>query len=194
MQGKQLPSSPVMQIVAGKPAKAVCIAPSQATTGKPFSIFLRIEDRWGNSIGKAREYEQKAPLEEKIQTICITDVETGLSAESNPIRVIEEKPEILQYWADFHGQSEETIGSNSIEDYFLYARDCAKLDIAAYQGNDFQITDAFWNKTNNTTKKCMSLASLSTGKIDRILQLLLSISDNEDVGTIFGLIQKEVKI
>jgi len=152
-QFKEIEKSPVMQIVAGKPAKTVCIAPSQAVIGNPFSAFLRREDRWGNSIGKAREYEQKAPLEAKIRTICITDEETGLSAESNPIRVIAEKPGILQYWADFHGQSEETIGSNSIEDYFLYARDCAKLDIAAHQGNDFQITDAFWDKINNTTKK-----------------------------------------
>jgi len=151
-QFKEIEKSPVMQIVAGKPAKAVCIAPSQTVIGNPFSAFLRIEDCWGNSIGKAREYEQKAPLEEKIQTICITDVETGLSAESNPIRVIEKNPEKPQYWADFHGQSEETVGSNSIEDYFLYARDCAKLDIAAHQGNDFQITDAFWDKINNTTK------------------------------------------
>jgi hypothetical protein len=161
-QFKEIEKSPEMQIVAGKPAKTVCIAPSQATVGNPFSVFLRREDRWGNSIGKAREYEQKAPLEEKIQTICITDEETGLSAESNPIRVIEEKPEILQYWADFHGQSEETIGSNSIEDYFLYARDCAKLDIAAHQGNDFQITDAFWDKINNTTKKMCELGKFIT--------------------------------
>ena len=53
-----------------------------------------------------------------------------------------EKPTDLSYfWADFHGQSEETVGSNSIEDYFSYARDYSKLDIAAHQGNDFQITD-----------------------------------------------------
>jgi 2-methylcitrate dehydratase PrpD len=37
----------------------------------------------------------------------------------------------------------------------------------------------------------LNMTSLSTGEIDRILQLLLSISDSEDVGDVFGLIQKE---
>jgi uncharacterized protein DUF3604 len=152
-QFKEIEKSPTMQITTGEPVKAVCIAPSQVVIGTPFSAFLRIEDRWGNSIGKAREYKQKSLQDTKVQTVHITDNEIGLSAESNPIRVIEKKPDMSQYWADFHGQSEETIGSNSIEDYFLYARDCAKLDIAAHQGNDFQITDEFWDAVNDTTKK-----------------------------------------
>ena len=37
----------------------------------------------------------------------------------------------------------------------------------------------------------LNMTSISTGKIDRILHLLQSISDSEDVGTVFGLIQKE---
>ena len=31
------------------------------------------------------------------------------------------------YWADLHGQSEETIGTNSAEDLILFARDRAFL-------------------------------------------------------------------
>ncbi len=77
------------------------------------------------------------------------DVVTGLAAESNPIAV--GAPGWQRFWADFHGQSAETIGTNSLRDYFIFARDMARLDIAAHQGNDFQITDPFWAKINRTT-------------------------------------------
>ncbi|MCP4165935.1 MAG: DUF3604 domain-containing protein [Chloroflexi bacterium] len=72
-------------------------------------------------------------------------------AQSNPILVLEEASELYPYWADFHGQSEETIGSNTIDAYFKFARDMALLDIASHQGNDFQIADAYWQKINATT-------------------------------------------
>ena len=39
----------------------------------------------------------------------------------------------------------------SAEDYFRYARDKAFIDIVGHQGNDFQITDAFWKKLNELT-------------------------------------------
>ncbi len=57
------------------------------------------------------------------------------------------------YWGDLHAQSEETIGTNSAEDYFAYARDKAFLDIVGHQGNDFQITDAFWKRLNELTRQ-----------------------------------------
>ena len=39
------------------------------------------------------------------------------------------------------------------EDYFTFARDYALLDIAAHQGNDFQVTDEFWARINRTTRR-----------------------------------------
>ena len=54
-------------------------------------------------------------------------------------------------WADFHGQSEETVGTNTIEDYFRFGRDYGRLDIVAHQGNDFQVTDSFWQKINDVS-------------------------------------------
>jgi hypothetical protein len=35
--------------------------------------------------------------------------------------------------------------------YFRYARDLAFIDMVGHQGNDFQITDAFWQKLNELT-------------------------------------------
>ncbi len=47
-------------------------------------------------------------------------------------------------WGDFHAQSEETIGSGTLDQYFSHARDCAAVDFVGHQGNDFQVTDAVW--------------------------------------------------
>ncbi len=76
-------------------------------------------------------------------TISLSDDATGLTAETNPILVLESADQYGRFWADLHGQSEETIGTNSVDDYFRFGRDLAFLDICAHQGNDFQITDAF---------------------------------------------------
>lgn len=48
------------------------------------------------------------------------------------------------YWGDLHGQSEETVGTNSVRQYFTFGRDKAFLDVISHQGNDFQITTEFW--------------------------------------------------
>jgi hypothetical protein len=50
-----------------------------------------------------------------------------------------------------HGQSGETVGTNPARTYFAYARDKAFVDIVGNQGNDFQITDAFWQDLNRLT-------------------------------------------
>ena len=76
-------------------------------------------------------------------------------ATSNPLR-IETGPVgagsgLLPWWGDLHGQSEETIGTNSARDFHAFARDRAFLDVVAHQGNDFQITDAFWAHLNDLT-------------------------------------------
>ena len=67
----------------------------------------------------------------------------GVIASTNPIR-IEENPASRHFWGDIHGQSEETIGTGSAEDYFKFARDRAFVDVTGHQGNDFQITNEFW--------------------------------------------------
>ena len=59
--------------------------------------------------------------------------------------------ETARYWGDLHGQSEETVGTNSANDYFAFARDKSFIDIAGHQGNDFQVTDAFWAELNRLT-------------------------------------------
>ena len=60
-------------------------------------------------------------------------------------------PALKSYWCDLHGQSEETIGTNSARELIEFARDKAFLDGMSHQGNDFQITTPFWNELNVLT-------------------------------------------
>ena len=62
-------------------------------------------------------------------------------------------PELLHFWGDLHGQSNETLGTNTAEDYFLFGRDRAFLDVCSHQGNDFQMTLDFWDELNALTKR-----------------------------------------
>ncbi|MBC5810895.1 MAG: DUF3604 domain-containing protein, partial [Candidatus Eremiobacteraeota bacterium] len=86
-------------------------------------------------------------------TIDLEDAKTGKRlCSSNPLRIVAETP-LLPYWSDLHGQSEETIGTNSARDFFAFARDRAFLDACSHQGNDFQITTPFWKHLNDLTQQ-----------------------------------------
>ncbi len=150
---KEIAVSPVLCIVPGQPSRAICIAPSQVQTNKSFNYYLKLEDQWGNPTEKPLKITHSGFSQIGIKTITIQDENTKLNAESNLIEILEEDESLHPYWADFHGQSEETIGSNSIQDYFVFARDYALIDIAGHQGNDFQIDDDFWKTINETTDK-----------------------------------------
>jgi Protein of unknown function (DUF3604) len=86
-----------------------------------------------------------------------------LLARSNPLRIVEPRTTgsmsgpgdsaLLPWWGDLHGQSGETIGTNTAHDYFRFARDRAFLDVCCHQGNDFQITNEFWRDLNELTRE-----------------------------------------
>ena len=148
---KELPQSPTLKIVPGAPTRAVCVAPSQVKAGERFAYHLKLEDAWGNPTAKPKKLTHRGFRAPGAYTVTATDAKTRLSAESNPIDVVEDAA-LRPCWADFHGQSEETIGSNTIVEYYTFARDRAFLDICAHQGNDFQVTDEFWARLNQAAK------------------------------------------
>src|SRR4051812_35579840 len=167
---------PAFDLVAGPAANWKAIFPSLAVVGEPFRLAIVAEDMWGNpTADAAQRFELVAsqPLRGLPETVEIEKGEgprviEGLVAEAegdidlrlmadgvevaraNPLRVVRNAP-LRRYWGDLHGQSGETIGMGSAEDYFRYARDAAFIDIVGHQGNDFQITDAFWKKLNGLT-------------------------------------------
>lgn len=172
----ELPVQPAFDLVAGPAASWKAILPSLAIAGEPFRLAIVAEDKWGNPTGDARQNFALAsshPLQGLPQRIEVKpgdgphvidnlvcaqqcDVELRLLsgdeeiARANPLRVAESAP-LRRYWGDLHGQSGETIGMGTADNYFRFARDLAFIDIVGHQGNDFQITDAFWQELNRLT-------------------------------------------
>ncbi len=150
---KELPRSPTLRIVPGPPERAVCVAPSRVEAGLGFRYFLKLEDGWGNPVRRPFKRTHPGFDQEGVYRVEAADAGTGLSGRSNPIRAVAHGTVTRLFWADLHGQSEETIGSNTIDEYFTFARDYGLVEISGHQGNDFQVTDAFWKEINRVTRR-----------------------------------------
>ncbi len=111
-----------------------------AVAGLPASVHFK-KGQFSQSVGDLRVAEEGDLVVEFL------DDDAAVVARSNPCRFVAEA-DLLPYWGDLHGQSEETIGTNSARDFYEFARDKAFLDICVHQGNDFQITSAFWKLLN----------------------------------------------
>ncbi len=173
----ELPQSPEIRLVPGEPARWKAVLPTMRKRGAKFRLSLKAEDRWGNPTNRTdttiflKPTSTVSGLPEKITftpgmvtsvtedltvdtetdlVIDVTDSLGKLLTRSNPCR-FDGSPLLLPFWADMHGQSEETIGSNSARDYFTFARDMAFMDATCHQGNDFQITKEFWQELNQLT-------------------------------------------
>ena len=172
----ELPEQPAFALVPGAAAHWKAIWPSLAVAGEPFRLAILAEDMWGNPTTQVDQTLSLVPsrpvrgLPERIMLKpgdgprvlenLVADAPGDLDlrlmangeelARANPLRVVAAAP-LRRYWGDLHGQSGETIGMGSAESYFRYARDLAFIDMVGHQGNDFQITDAFWQKLNRLT-------------------------------------------
>ena len=131
-------------VVAGPPDHLRIHAPSNVTAGEPFLFTVVTLDRWGNVISHCRQ--QTTLPSPGVHVIPISDDTTGLRGESNPVRchAAAALPERRVFWGDFHAQSEETVGSGTLDEYFTHARDHAAVDFVGHQGNDFQVTRPVW--------------------------------------------------
>jgi hypothetical protein len=172
----ELPEQPAFDLVPGPATKWKAILPSLVVVGEPFRLAIVAEDKWGNPTDDAAgtlKLQSSRPLSGLRDSIAIAkgdgprvienlvaanpgDLDLTVTAhgqlvaQANPLRVVGAAT-LRRYWADLHGQSGETIGMGTAEDYFRYARDKAFVDMVGHQGNDFQITDAFWKKLNELT-------------------------------------------
>ena len=172
-----LPEQPAISIVPGAPKTWVAVVPSTITRGEPFLLRIKAEDTWGNPTNKASTklaVKSNCPIDNlpDFIEVDVGDYATVISglivrksgtleimlhapdgsvvAKCNPANV-SDAPDLRSYWGDLHGQSDETLGTNSATDYFAFGRDRAFLDACAHQGNDFQMTDTFWKDLNQIT-------------------------------------------
>lgn len=173
-----LDRQPKVQLVPGPATVHKAVLPSLRKVGDQFALGLKAEDRWGNptpedkgvyslrasrtvtglpdtvnmadSDGGAIRLEGLSLDEPGDLAIEMLDDTGQVVAKSNTMRSTTETP-FRHYWSDMHGQSGETIGTNTARQYFEFGRDKAFIDICGHQGNDFQITDTFWQELNDLT-------------------------------------------
>ena len=172
----ELPVQPAFDLVPGPAVSWKAILPSLAVVGEPFRLAIVAEDMWGNPTADANQNLKLVPSQPvrglpavveikngdgpRVMENLIAETEGDLDlriiakdeelARANPLRIVKGTA-LRRYWGDLHGQSGETIGMGSAESYFRYARDAAFIDMVGHQGNDFQITDAFWKELNRLT-------------------------------------------
>ena len=170
-----LPQQFAFPVVAGPPDKWVAVLPTLRRPGEAFHLGLKAEDLWGNPTAQASGHvrlEPSLPVEGLPTEFEYAPDDRALTldgltcADEGTLRIkvyVDDKPvaeagplviradDMAGFWGDLHGQTGETVGVNTIESYFDFARNKAFLEVSAHQGNDFQINAAFWARLNEVT-------------------------------------------
>ena len=174
-----LPDSPRIHVGPGPGVDWHAVLPTLAGAGEAFRLSIKANDRWGNpSDNAARRLHlaASAPVAGLPATvdfeadafsciveglsvavpgdldITVSDADGTVLTRTNPLRITGDAGR-RHFWGDLHGQSNETLGTNTAEEYFLFGRHRSFLDVCSHQGNDFQITGGFWAELNELTAR-----------------------------------------
>lgn len=164
-------------VVAGPAASWHVVLPTLRRPGEPFHLGLKAEDKWGNPTPQVRakltlhpslpvqglpSEIDYAPEDRALTIDNLTVLEPGIlriGVDIDGVRVAEAGPLVVKtgdtasFWGDLHGQTGETVGTNTIESYLDFARNKAFLDVTSHQANDFQVTSQFWAHLNTMTAR-----------------------------------------
>lgn len=166
-----------VSVVAGPLDRYRAALPTLRRPDEAFHLGIKAEDIWGNptSQGPTRfTVTANMPVEglpthidfapdngavtlEGLRcaaegTLNVTlRSEEGSEVVAGPLVIAE--GDVAHFWGDLHGQTGETVGTNTVEHYFDFARNKSFLDVTSHQANDFQITAKFWAHLNDLTAK-----------------------------------------
>ena len=175
-----LPESPKVSVVPGPGVLWRAVLPTVARAGEPFRLSIKADDKWGNPsslVDRTLRLEADRPVAGMPESLrfaagTFAAIAEGLRVErpgdvairvleesgtelcrANPLRIVPKEVPLVHFWGDTHAQSNETVGTNTAREYFEFGRDKAFLDVIGHQGNDFQITGAFWRELNALTRE-----------------------------------------
>jgi hypothetical protein len=178
-----VPDSPRIDVRAGPPARLEVVLPTTARPDATIRVVVAVLDATGSTgvevsgavhfvdVPAGIEIPTTVPLESGMGGRVAVSARVrapgtyrlrangpqGLTAESNPLEVSTHGPRIL--WGDLHGHSNLSDGTGVPEDYFVYARDVAALDVVALTDHDhwgMQFIDQhpeLWNEIGTQTAR-----------------------------------------
>ncbi|AGS26032.1 hypothetical protein NXC12_PE00678 (plasmid) [Rhizobium etli] len=170
----EVPGDCKLEILAGQPHALQVIAPRLVGLGETFDAIVRVDDIWGNTcrdrglrgtlvITAPDATQRTEPIALAAEDWTFTRI-SGLSfteagewklearLDDEPfvtaaVAYVQSEEEALRpLYADLHVHSEDTVGTNDATYNLTYGRDIAGLDVVGYTVNDFNITEANWNK------------------------------------------------
>ena len=144
---------PIVAIVANVAHHLVASVPATIIKNEPFEMRLRAEDEYFNlatsyngevtvngPLGQPIAHD--IPLSQGVARLEVTVKESGpqrfrlndgmLTGRSNPARSFDKPPEYSIFWGDLHGHTSLSDGlGDTADDYYIFARDIAYLDVCA---------------------------------------------------------------
>jgi hypothetical protein len=175
-----LPESPAVNIVGGGLHRLVVVAPTTVHAGEPFDALVKVEDVWGNpaerfdgelklaasgapvvGLPPVARFRRGAVAVARLDGLTLAEPgqETRIVAsfgfhkdDSNVIRALADG-EPKTWWGDLHGQTNATVGTGTLDEYFTFGRDVALLDMMCHQANDFQVTGAEWQRLGDAVRR-----------------------------------------
>ena len=166
---------PTIQVVGGRAASLKVTAPAVVEKGKPFNINVLPVDRHnenpasgyggvvelslskGSSQGPSKKAFKGAITgetfsclfaEEGVFYATAIDREHALIEKSNPI-ISTSSPKERIFFGDIHGQTYDSIGTGTLDEYFEWGRDVESLDFCAtanHYGGRYEMTPQLWDR------------------------------------------------
>lgn len=169
----EVPGDILLDIVPGAPHQLQVIAPRLVGAGEAFDLLVRLDDAWGNTcrgLPLAGALRLAGP-DGTQRTLPFTLADTGWAvvrlagvtlagvgewraealldqglAATAYVNVEPHHGALRALYADLHVHSDDTVGTNDTLYNLSYGRDVAGLDVLGYTANDFNITEARWDK------------------------------------------------
>lgn len=175
-----LEEQPWLRIVGAEAARLRVRCPSEVAVGEPFAVTVVAEDRYGNPadgftgrVGLRVEGTEQAPVAHRYAAaergahrfeglslpaagtyrLRARDGDGNMEAQGNPIVCHAAPPPHRLYWGDIHGQTDATVGTGTVEDYFTFGREVAALDFISHCANDFQVTKEHWQEIQDGVRR-----------------------------------------
>lgn len=168
-----LPELPFV-LEGGRVAEVRAFAPSVVAAGETFDLSVRAGDRFRNRAtgptpgwrvrlngATVRETAPGGPSitvlrglsidSPGIYTFEVESLDGALRAQSNPV-LVERTPSRRIYWGETHGHSGFAEGSGTVDGFFDFAKNDARLDFVTLSEHDLWMDDFEWESLRRAVK------------------------------------------